>query len=56
MVAGWICVALLPFLGFFLGVDAYQKGRRVEGRQIMVASAALTVLWVVVALALRTAA
>lgn len=51
VIAGWIFVAVFPFIGFCLGVDAYTRGRKVEGRQIMVAGAMLSLFWVVIGFA-----
>lgn len=53
MVAGWIFVVLLPLIGFCLGVDAYMKGYKAEGRQIMVAGAVLSILWLFIGLSLQ---
>lgn len=52
VIAGWIFVVLLPLIGFCIGVDAYTKGHKVEGRQIMVAGAALSILWLFIGLSL----
>ena len=52
MIAGWIFVVLFPLIGLCIGVDAYTKGHKVEGRQIMVAGAALSVLWIFIGLSL----
>lgn len=51
VIAGWIFIVLCPLIGFCLGVDAYGKGYKVEGRQIMVAGVALSILWLIVGLA-----
>ncbi|MGH3349303.1 MAG: hypothetical protein ACRDPS_01460 [Nocardioides sp.] len=53
--AGWIFVVLFPFVGLCIGVDAYTRGRKVEGRQIMVAGGMLSLFWVVGALLLMAA-
>ena len=52
VIAGWIFVVLFPLIGLCIGVDAYTKGHKVEGRQIMVAGAALSVLWIFIGLSL----
>lgn len=52
VIAGWIFVVLFPLIGFCIGVDAYTKGRKVDGRQIMVAGAVLSILWIFVGLVL----
>lgn len=48
VVAGWIFTLLCPLIGFMLGLEAYGKGRRIDGRQIMMVSAVLSVLWILV--------
>ena len=53
VIAGWIFVVLCPLIGFCLGVDAYTKGHKDAGRQIMVAGGVLTILWVFVAIAMN---
>lgn len=53
VIAGWVFVVLLPFIGFCIGVDAYTKGHKVAGRQIMVAGGALSILWLFIGLSLQ---
>lgn len=51
VVAGWIFAIVFPLLGFFIGLDATTKGRA-EGKQIMVLSVVLGVLYALLSLPL----